>query len=87
MIDDSSPEPGTKRLDAATIEELIGLRSLARGAAETFSEAIKAQSEACGISRSALRRYVCAREADKLQELDAEAEDLARLMEGDEPAA
>ena len=87
MTDDSSPEPGTKRLDPATIEELIGLRSMARAAAETFSEAIKAQSEACGISRSALRRYVCAREADKLQELDAEAEDLARLMEGDEPAA
>ena len=39
MIDDSSPEPGTKRLDAETIEDL-----------------------------------------------DAEAEDLARLMEGDEPA-
>ena len=77
---EATPEPGSKRLDAATIAELVGLRSLARGAAETFSEAIKAQSEACGLSRSALRRYVCALEADKLQKLDAEAEDLARLM-------
>jgi hypothetical protein len=73
-------EPGTKRLDGPTKAELVNLRTLSRSAAETFSEAIKEQSKACGLSRGALRKYICALEADELAKLDAEADDLAKLM-------
>ncbi len=45
-------------LTPAHIEELCTLRTDAKLAAESFSEAIKAQAEKCGLSRSALRRYV-----------------------------
>ena len=34
-----------------------------------------------GISKGALRRFVCAKEADKLEGLDSEAADLATLLE------
>lgn len=81
--DEPIREHGSKRMDEATKDELVSLRSLARAAAETFSEAVKAQAEACGLSRGALRRYICALEADKLDQLDMEADDLARLMTRD----
>jgi len=63
------------------IEELCALRTDAKLSAESFSEAIKAQSERCGISRSALRKFICARVDDKLEALDTEANDLAHLLE------
>lgn len=65
----------------ATIEELVSLREAAKLRAEVFSEAIKIQAEKYQISRSALRRYVCAKEADTLLNLDVEASDLASLLE------
>lgn len=64
-------------LTPAHIEELCTLRTDAKLAAESFSEAIKAQAEKCGLSRSALRRYVCARVDDR----DTEANDLSHLLE------
>ena len=68
-------------LTPAHIEELCTLRTDAKLAAENFSEAIKAQAEKCGLSRSALRRYVCARADDRLEALDTEANDLSHLLE------
>ncbi|NCC28222.1 MAG: hypothetical protein EOM22_08780 [Gammaproteobacteria bacterium] len=68
-------------IDKATIDELVTLRSDARMSAETFTEAVKEQSEKAGISKGALRRYVCALEKDALDSLDAEASDLATLLE------
>ena len=68
-------------LTPAHIEELCTLRADAKLSAQTFSEAIAAQSEKCSISRSALRKYICARVDDKLEALDTEASDLSHLLE------
>lgn len=68
-------------LTPAHIEELCALRTDAKLAAETFSEAIQAQAEKCGLSRSALRKYICARVDDRLDALDTEANDLSHLLE------
>lgn len=68
-------------LTTAHIEELCALRTDAKLAAETFSEAIQAQAEKCGLSRSALRKYICARVDDRLDALDTEANDLSHLLE------
>jgi len=68
-------------IDQATIDELVELRTSARLAAETFTEALAAQSETHDIRKGALRRYICAREKDQLADLDLEATDLAKLME------
>ena len=79
-------EAPTGRLDDATIKELTNLRAMAKAAADAFSEAVKVQAEKHDMLRSALRRYIVALEADDLGKLDAEAEDLARLLTRDEPA-
>ena len=68
-------------LTPAHIEELCALRTDAKLAAETFSEAIQAQAEKCGMSRSALRKYICARVDDRLDALDTETNDLSHLLE------
>jgi len=63
------------------IDFLVSLRSDARMAAETFTEAIAAQAEKTGISKSALRRYICAKEKDALESLNTEKDDLETLLE------
>lgn len=68
-------------IDQATRDELVALRADARLAAESYTDAIAAQAEKHDVSRSALRRYVNALEADRLADLDTEATDLANLME------
>jgi len=68
-------------IDQAVIDELVALRSSARLAAKTYTDAIAAQSETHDIRKWALRRYVNAREKDQLADLDLEASDLAKLME------
>lgn len=67
-------------LTQAHIEELCTLRADAKLSAQTFSEAIQAQAEKCGLSRSALRKYICARVDDRLDALDTEASDLTHLL-------
>jgi hypothetical protein len=64
----------------ATIDELTALRSDARQSAENFSEAIKVQAEKHNVSKSALRRYICALEKDDIAKLDSESLDLATLL-------
>jgi hypothetical protein len=71
-------------ISADVLDELVTLRADARLAAESFTLAIAEQSEKAEISKSALRRYVCAKEAGKLDTLNGEAEDLASLLENAE---
>ena len=68
-------------LTDAIIEELCVLRADARQSAENFTLAIAEQAEANGLGKGALRRFVCAKEAGKLVELDTEAEQIATLLE------
>lgn len=68
-------------LTPAHIDELVTLRSDARLSAGTFTEAIAAQSEKTGISKSALRRYICAKEKDALESLSTEKDDIETLLE------
>lgn len=68
-------------LTPAHIDELVTLRSDARLAAENYTEAIAAQSERTGISKSALRRYINAKEKDALDSLHTENDDLINLLE------
>jgi hypothetical protein len=69
-------------ISQATIDELVLLRSQSRMAAETFSEAIAAQADAHTLPKAALRKYVSALEAAKLEKLDDEMEALKALIEG-----
>ena len=68
-------------LTSAHIAELCELRASAKAAAEMFSEAIADQAEKAGIGKGALRRYICAREADKLEGLASEKDDIEALLE------
>lgn len=58
-----------------------GIPGFRRGEVQNFTLAIAEQAEHHGISKGALRRFVCAKEADKLEGLDSEATDLATLLE------
>lgn len=77
---EGAPE-GTQPLTAAHLEELCLIRSTAKLGNENFAEAVKAVAEKCGISRAALRRFVCAKVDDRLAALDSEANDIAHLLE------
>ena len=65
-----------------TIKELVNLRSEAKLAAETFSEAVAAQAEKHSVNKGALKKYVSALEADKVGKLDEETAALLLLIEG-----
>lgn len=62
------------------IDELRAARSHAVDYAQAFGEAVKAIALQYGLKPGALRRYVCALEADKLEAVDAEVCDLAKLI-------
>lgn len=68
-------------IDQATIDELITLRRDAKISAENFTTAVAEQSEKHDIAKSALRRFVCAAEACKLETLNTETDTLAQLLE------
>lgn len=68
-------------LTPAHITELCTLRASAKAAAELFTDALANKATEAGLNKGALRRYICAKEADKLAELDNEASDLANLLE------
>lgn len=70
------------KLTPEHIDELVQLRASARLAAEDFTEAVKAAAESHEIPKGALRRYIQAREKDKMQDLDAESAALMALIEG-----
>ena len=62
------------------IDELVQLRASARLAAEDFSEAIKTLAEKHELNKSALRRFIVAKEKDKLDDLDNESDAIAALL-------
>ena len=68
-------------ISQAVIDELTELYAASRGASETFSTAVSAQAEKHEIRKTALRRFIAAKYADKLYTLNGEAEDLAKLLE------
>ena len=70
------------KLPQEHIDELVQLRASARLAAEDFTEAVKAAADSHEISKGALRRYISAKEKDKLADLDDESTALAALLEG-----
>ena len=71
----------TQPLTPAHIDELCDLRASAKAAAEMFTLAIAEQAEKSGLSKGALRRYICAREGDKLEGLATERDDIETLLE------
>lgn len=73
-----SAEPG--HVPERVIDELRQARTTAKDYAQAFADAVKAQAEKYRVKPGALRRYVTALEADKLEELDAETDDLDRLI-------
>lgn len=64
----------------AVLDELVHAKTVAKDMAGAFADAIKAQAAKYGIKPAALRRYVTAREADKLDEARVETEQLSELI-------
>ena len=80
-ITEEQLEQLVRPLTAAHIAELCELRAGAKAAAEMFTTAISEQAEKAGIGKGALRRYICAREAEKIEELASEKDDIESLLE------
>jgi hypothetical protein len=79
--DDEQQEDIDQPMTGEIIEKLCTLRADARRSAENFTIAIAKQAAHYGINKCALRRFVCAKEADKLAELDSESEQITALLE------
>ncbi|HEY1283029.1 MAG TPA: hypothetical protein VGE96_00990 [Steroidobacteraceae bacterium] len=62
------------------LDELVQAKTSAKDYASAFADAVKAQAKKYEIKPAALRKYITAREADKLEEVDAELTDLAKLI-------
>src|SRR5574337_651637 len=69
------------------LDELVHAKTKAKDFASAFADAIKAQAAKYGIKPAALRRFVTAKEADKLDETEAEINDLTKLIDGGYSAA
>jgi hypothetical protein len=67
-------------MDRRVIEDLANLRVSVLDATDRFSDGIKAQSVKCGVSASALRKYVMAYESGNLEKLKDELTDLSGLF-------
>jgi hypothetical protein len=76
---ESPPQPGV--IPERVIAELRRARATAKDYATAYSEAAKAQAEKHGIRPRALKAYIAALEDDSLAELDAETQDLERLLD------
>lgn len=62
------------------LEELVQAKAAAKAWSSGFSEAVKAQAEKYGVKPAALRKFITAKEADKLDEAEAETNDLVKLL-------
>lgn len=62
------------------VYELCAAKTTAKDYAAAFADAIKEQAAKYGVKPAALRRFVTARESDKLDEAKAECNDLANLI-------
>jgi hypothetical protein len=77
-LEPSSP-PG--EVPEAVIAELMTVRQTAKDYAGAYADAVKAQADKFKVNANALKRYIAARQDDKLNDLDIELADLARMME------
>ena len=76
----SEPPPMRhNRIPDATIRELELLLEHAKDARGAFTDAIKAQALQYDLNKSGLGRYIAARVADKLKELNAELDTIEQL--------
>ena len=73
-------EPSHGTIPPRVVEELVSARTYAKDASEAFGDAIKAQAAKYQLKPAALRKYVAALEADKLDEAKVETEQLADLI-------
>lgn len=62
------------------IDALCDARTTAKDYAEAYNGAIVAQAEKYKIQPGALKRFINAKEADALEKLDKETDDLERLI-------
>lgn len=77
-LEPSEPEGG--RIPWSVIDELRHARAIAKDYVQGYSDAAKAQAEKYKLKPSALKRYIAALEDDKLDDLDAETNDLEKLI-------
>jgi hypothetical protein len=71
-------EPGV--VPERVITELRNAYRVAKDYTGAFGDAVKAQSDKCGIVPAALRRYIAALEGDSLEEVAHELRDLEKLI-------
>lgn len=65
------------------VDELRVLYRNAKARAVTFRDAVKGQAEKHGVEPVALRRYVVALESDTVERIQAELDDLLKLLDDD----
>lgn len=63
-----------------TMKELEDLYVVAKAARDAFSEAVKATSEKCGYSTTAIRRAVRATVDDRIEQAATEVKQVADLL-------
>lgn len=80
---DLEPDPPAGKVPQRVLDELANCRRIATDYAQSYSDAVKQQAERFKIKPGALKRYVNALVADKVDELDAETDDLERLLDED----
>lgn len=68
-------------LSSERVQNLLGLKIVARTATEEFGEAIRATAEKAGIQSSVLRKYINALAAKKTGDQKRNAEQLCLLFE------
>jgi hypothetical protein len=77
---DLESPPVKGEIPERVLDELVHAKTSAKDYARAFADAVKAQAKKFDIKPGALRKYVTAREADKIEEVDAELTDLAKLI-------
>ena len=78
--DTGAQEKTKEEISEAVIDELVQAKTIAKDYAQAFSDAVKAQAEKHGLKVGALKKYVAAREADKLKDVGEEAAELLDLI-------
>ena len=75
-----SPDRVLKKVPLAIVNELVDLKSVAKGVAEDLAVALEEQAERHGIPKAALARYVTAVAGDRVAKLTAECEAVQLLL-------
>lgn len=73
-------EPSDGNIPPRVIDELCAARTTAKDYAEAYTAAVTGQAERYKINPAALKRFINAKTADKLDDLDAELNDLEKLI-------